>query len=133
MFNAETKQRLCARCKEWKDLTEYNINRKSKGGRGGLCRPCHKNSKTPEQKRNWDLKFRYGLSLDDFECIKAEQKNKCKICLKEPINLVVDHCHATGKVRGLLCSSCNTLLGLSGDSQELLNRAIAYLGHTRMK
>lgn len=59
------------------------------------------------------------------------QGNKCKICETHESEfdkrLAVDHCHKTGKVRGLLCSSCNTSLGKFKDDPEILRRAINYL------
>lgn len=63
------------------------------------------------------LQKRYGLSLKDYESLHKSQDGKCKICKKDSSSagrgnkLHVDHCHKTNKVRGLLCSSCNTKLG----------------------
>lgn len=63
-----------------------------------------------------------------------KQEGKCKICSSSDshrtgtkYNLFVDHCHATGKVRGLLCHHCNAGLGHLKDSKEILERAIRYL------
>src|SRR5690242_3768832 len=50
----------------------------------------------------------YGITLDDYKSLEIQQKYSCKICLKKPTKLYVDHCHKTGKVRGLLCINCNT-------------------------
>jgi hypothetical protein len=61
--------------------------------------------------------------------------DKCAICRAENqsngrrTRLAVDHCHTTGRIRGLLCHRCNTALGLLQDSPELLGRAAAYLNH----
>jgi len=60
--------------------------------------------------------------------MKEVQKGRCLICTKIPTKqLVVDHCHTTGKVRGLLCDKCNFLLGLANDQINVLQNAIAYL------
>ena len=77
------------------------------------------------------LRKKYGITLEDYNRIKNEQKNACKICFKPFIsnknNTHVDHCHKTGKIRGLLCSNCNTALGLLKDNLESINRAMLYL------
>lgn len=92
--------------------------------------------KTVEQRREARFKLRYGLTLLDYNVLLEQQASKCKICnltseqLKKPGRsklLYVDHCHTTGKVRGLLCTHCNMSLGNFKDSQELLQSAIDYL------
>jgi hypothetical protein len=70
---------------------------------------------------------RYGLSLDDYRAILARQGNACAICKKPGGRLCIDHSHATGKVRGLLCSKCNTGLGCYDDDPGLMEAATAYL------
>jgi len=67
------------------------------------------------------------------------QNNVCKVCnqpekavhriTKQPVALSVDHCHTTGKIRGLLCSGCNTGIGKLKDSPEILSKAIEYLNY----
>jgi len=81
------------------------------------------------------LKWKFGVTAEWFHGTMEEQKGVCAICHKAETSrfkgtlkdLAVDHCHATGKVRGLLCSKCNTMLGLSGDSISTLESAITYL------
>lgn len=67
----------------------------------------------------------------DAEYVLAfiEQEGKCAICKKEQEekSLAADHCHRTGKKRGLLCDSCNLLLGKAGDDPEVLRNAALYL------
>jgi hypothetical protein len=83
------------------------------------------------------LKTRYGISLDDYQNMLDTQKNCCAVCftaLKENAknkNLVhVDHCHEKGGVRGILCRSCNLLIGHASDDVNILRAAIKYLeGH----
>lgn len=62
------------------------------------------------------LKHYYGLSVEAYELMKLQQKGKCAICQKtiSGKNLHVDHDHETDEVRGLLCSNCNTGIGLLG-------------------
>lgn len=75
------------------------------------------------------LKKAYGITLERFHDMMEAQGGKCAICKQKPERhaLNVDHCHATGKVRGLLCHKCNRALGLFRDSQTLLANAISYL------
>lgn len=76
------------------------------------------------------LRNKYGLELETYDLMVMDQDNKCKICDKEEKEnhrLSVDHCHTTGKVRGLLCKNCNKALGLFLDSKELLVSAENYL------
>lgn len=55
------------------------------------------------------------------------QKGLCLICTEKPEKLFIDNCHETGKVRGLLCSSCNTGIGMLKDDPDVLRAAISYL------
>lgn len=76
---------------------------------------------------------RYGLTQRDVSTIEAEQGGKCPICsrlLAEVARTHIDHCHDTGRVRGILCSECNTGIGKLRDDPELLRRAVAYLERT---
>ena len=74
----------------------------------------------------------YGLTLTDYEILLAGQGYCCTTCGTPHTDapkgrLHIDHCHSTGKVRGLLCSQCNTALGLVQDDVELLRRLAEYL------
>ena len=77
----------------------------------------------------------YGLSFSDFSSLVVEQLGLCAGCLVELVpegrnRFHVDHDHATGKVRGLLCASCNSALGLAHDSPTVLRQLAAYLRET---
>lgn len=72
---------------------------------------------------------KYNLSLDQYTRLLQEQNNCCKICCANiSDDNHIDHCHLTGNVRGLLCRSCNTGLGLFKDNPMFLKNAITYLG-----
>jgi len=81
---------------------------------------------------------RYGLTEADYDMMLEVQEYSCALC-HEPeeklradgseMPLSVDHCHETGRVRGLLCHRCNTALGLFREDPEVLRRALEYLGH----
>jgi len=74
------------------------------------------------------LLHRYGITLAEYSALFLDQKASCKICLA-PFegSPNIDHCHDTGKVRGLLCGPCNKGLGMFKESQDSLLRAILYL------
>lgn len=101
-------------------------------GRHAYCKPCH-NSRGKETKqrlyggdRHYHLKHRYGLGVSDFDELVSDQSGVCPICGKaDPEH--VDHDHATGRVRGILCFNCNGGLGQFGDDPERLARAQLYL------
>ena len=85
-----------------------------------------------DMKKNSYLKSEYGITLDDYNKMFADQAGCCAICnthashLTKP--LCVDHCHTTGKVRGLLCGECNLAIGKLKDNVQNLKNAIKYLG-----
>lgn len=58
---------------------------------------------------------KYGITIDDYQSMLISQDNKCGICRKELTKPVIDHCHETGKVRGILCQSCNVKISFNGD------------------
>jgi hypothetical protein len=72
----------------------------------------------------------YGITKDQYDAMLAEQGGRCLLCFginADGRRLSVDHNHKTGKVRGLLCSQCNTGIGLFRDNPELLRMAIQYI------
>ena len=73
---------------------------------------------------------KYGLTEQQYNIMVAEQQGLCKICKTSPERLVIDHCHETGEVRGLLCHYCNVGLGWFRDSTDSLKSAIKYLNST---
>ncbi len=76
----------------------------------------------------YKLKAHYGMTVEDYTSLFSEQEGKCAVCREAFDNRPnVDHCHTTGAVRGLLCRSCNTGLGMFKDSTERLQQAILYL------
>jgi hypothetical protein len=72
------------------------------------------------------LRNAYGITVEQFHEIRAEQQGRCAVCRREA-QLCVDHDHATGKIRGLLCRKCNAALGMFMDDHATLRRAIHYL------
>lgn len=82
--------------------------------------------------RNRGLRFNYGITVEDYDRMSAEQDHACAICgaeawMEQYGVLHVDHDHETGAIRGLLCSKCNTGLGLFSDASNRLRAAAKYL------
>jgi hypothetical protein len=80
----------------------------------------------PDRVKNVRLRFAYGIDLSKYQELSVSQQGVCAIC-KIECKLFVDHDHATGKIRGLLCNACNLLLGKAKDSVEVLTSAVLYL------
>lgn len=135
----------CARCLVPHPLTAFTKCKKGKLGRFSYCRKCSAqktrewSKNNPEKRaaaarRQW-LKVLYGITPEFYESLHKAQRGRCAICggLGKRVRsdmrfcLHVDHDHATGRIRGLLCNNCNTVLGNAGDSVEVLQKAIAYL------
>ena len=107
------------------------------------CIPCFRQrgknwakanpEKTRRQDRKTQLRRRFGLSLEDYERMLAEQGGGCAICGRldsgRPYakNFSIDHNHTTGEIRGLLCNKCNIAIGLFEESEAAMLAAIAYL------
>lgn len=69
----------------------------------------------------------YGLTLEQYNALYHKQLGRCGICAVKLTKAMIDHCHKTHRVRGLLCGHCNRGLGLFFDKPRLLRKAIAYL------
>lgn len=95
----------------------------------------HKDHYAAAKFNRW-LRNKYGITERDYYTLLAKQKGGCAVChktqqcadkTKKRTRLYVDHCHKTGRIRGLLCFKCNVLLGCADDSATVLRQAINYL------
>lgn len=146
--------KICSKCKEIKEETEFYFVTRSQSY-AAACKSCDAKrnkayTKTEKGKavarkasreyakrnrvkaKDYELKRSYGITLEQFNAMREVQDCKCAICGKHETEAVrgilyVDHCHTTGKVRGLLCSVCNKALGLLKDNEDYLYKAISYL------
>lgn len=137
----------CSRCKEEKSVSEFYI---SKGRVSSACKVCKSDmykdweKRNPEKrrelhdryysKRRWYLlKSKYGITKKQYEELLEKQNYKCAICKSDDANhnrgsnMLVDHCHKSMKIRGLLCHNCNSTLGLLKDNVDVLQNMINYL------
>jgi hypothetical protein len=107
--------------KAWAKRNPERVKRNGKAWRANNPHR-HKRNRRQEQVR------KYGLTLADYEAMKARQQGRCAICKRtQEANLGVDHCHTTGRVRGLLCHDCNRMLGFARDNPQTLATAAKYL------
>ena len=125
-------QRRCSRCRETKPLVEFVRNRSARSGFGAYCKPCHNSvsrrnrEKRHGSSRNYLLGHRYGVTPEIVDAFMESQKGRCAVCMRAPARHL-DHDHSTGKVRGLLCFSCNGAFGQFEDATSRLVSALSYL------
>lgn len=94
------------------------------------CKTLKNQRRSQRDERDRYLSRVYGITQDQYEMLSESQGGVCAICGEPPIageNLAVDHCHKGGHVRGLLCRSCNSALGLMKDDARIANKAVEYL------
>jgi hypothetical protein len=131
LFN--DKEKWCSACTSWLPLDAFSKLKREPSGRATYCRLCKK-----KKNQKWGYKHQkkythnhlYGITLEEREILWEKQNRCCGIC-KEPIPVQgnkshLDHNHDTGKVRGLLCPTCNMGIGLLGEGRFLI-AAIQYL------
>lgn len=133
-------KKVCNLCEEEKSVEEsfYQFYDKWAGKHytSSRCKPCHKeykktNPNTKRNRKNEKLKLRYGLTYEQWEAMRESENYSCMACgiTEEEIGgvLDVDHCHTTGKARGLLCNACNTSLGRMNDNPTALRALADYI------
>jgi len=149
--------KTCFNCKQEKHLSEFHKDITNKDGHGGTCKTCvaeykkiynaspenrkrrnkrlrkwTKLAKSKDARRALDRLKKYGLTQDAHAELLKNQNYKCAVCGATKENslgnvLHVDHCHKTGKVRGLLCDRCNKGLGMMRDSIVNIKSLVVYL------
>jgi len=147
------KTKVCSKCKKKKSETKFYKNTQTPSGLCSWCKSCTKEyKKTPkrreyqhkyfrkyyaehkEQYKNYTNKNRYGFTTEERESLIASKDNKCECCgakeIDEKRGLFIDHNHQTGKVRGVLCNTCNGAAGLLYDDSDLAYSLFKYLERT---
>lgn len=145
-----TQSKVCKVCGERKSFDFFTKQTESRDLKCSTCKECLQayrratKEHTSKYKKVYNVEKReyirykrlydkYGVTKEWYFEQLEKQEHKCAICsCEEPkgngnVHFHVDHCHSTGKVRGLLCSSCNTALGNFKDSTELMRKAIEYI------
>ena len=129
----------CPKCGETKPHELFYRNKNYTDNCSSYCKVCSNIRSTEYARKNrhkipttkYSLKRRYGITEEQYAEMLESQGYKCAICGADQCssgrNFAVDHNHETGKVRGLLCSNCNTSLGRFKDNRQILLNALAYL------
>lgn len=144
--------KICGKCSHKKKIAEFYNSYRTKDKKDVWCKRCkntyndnyrktsdkhrhylekrRKTSAYKEYQKRKILEIKFGLTLEKYLTMLRSQNESCKICSKTNPNgdsLAVDHCHDTGRIRGLLCNKCNVGLGCFNDKTDLLQRSINYL------
>lgn len=131
----------CTRCRKKKGVYAFGKDPNKKNGRKSWCKKCYSaynaqklkeyRHNNPKYERQGNLKKNYGITLSEYDALLKKQNYCCAICGRNKKEFVreldVDHCHKTGKIRGLLCIRCNTMIGLAKEDADVLCKAITYL------
>jgi DNA-directed RNA polymerase subunit RPC12/RpoP len=129
----------CTQCKKEKSENDFYIrkNRLNSKGRLSECKECTKSRNSKRYKKDPDLindmraAKTYGLTLEQVQEMREKSGGICSICNREGKHhhkrLVIDHDHKTGKVRDLICSTCNSMIGWCGEDTQTLQNLIDYL------
>lgn len=137
------RMKTCCACKESKELSNFYTDNSTKDGKVYSCIECYEKRRLERKHSNpsghlrktqsfW-LKQRYNITLDTYEQMLENQDRKCAICGRKDSGktankaFCVDHCHTTGKIRGLLCMPCNRSIGQFKDNSETLRKAAEYI------
>lgn len=139
----------CTKCKKPKPLSEFGRDLRRQDGVMARCKDCRREEckawrskkpnyekdryrKDPAGHRERHLVRKYGVNSADYDALLKAQGGACAICGKVQSRAFdVDHDHAGGVVRGLLCTNCNRMIGHAHDSAERLRRAADYLESSR--
>lgn len=121
--------------KQWNEKNKERIKQQKK--------EYYQNTK--KERTDADLKYKYGISLDEYNLMRENQNYSCACCgvteqeleQKYPDShhkkLCVDHCHKTKEVRKLLCNRCNTLVGFLEKREDILDTALRYIDEHKQR
>ena len=123
--------KTCGHCKETLPLNEFHKRTYASGNIGyqNKCKKCTTTVKRSYYKPHERIRKTLGISDTQFE--QLMMVDNCEICNVALEKKNIDHCHSSGKVRGVLCNNCNTALGLVGDNVKTLSRMIDYLNQSQ--
>ena len=141
-----TMERKCNKCKAKKDVSEFYLKEPSRRARYSStdncfytshCKECIKTKQiayrknNPEKGKDVDLFQKFGIRFEDYKKMYDAQKGCCAICERHSDkfhrSLNVDHDHVSGKIRGLLCTPCNTVLGRMEENVKWFHNCLSYL------
>lgn len=129
-------RRICANCDQEKALGEFALDKRSRGGRKRICKRCATQRSLAWQRANPDrhkngARIALIRRLYGEDGIKVEERRAqgagCDVCGRRTARMAIDHCHTSGRVRGLLCKDCNLVLGWMNDDPKRLRALADYL------
>lgn len=123
---AERTEKKCSRCQLVRPIGDFHKSAARTDGHTNNCKFCMVEIGAEGYARRGDRYRRHGITEEEYDAMVEAQGESCALCQDRPIE-VIDHCHATGRVRGLLCRPCNTGLGNLGDTPEAVARALTYI------
>ena len=121
-----SKIKKCSKCGKEKKGSNFSLCKESTDGLRSVCKTCH---------TFFGKIKKFGIDQDKYEFMLKEQNYGCKICGSKDSNnrntemFAIDHCHTTGKIRGLLCDTCNRGIGYLKDNKNILKRAAEYVAN----
>ena len=129
--------KTCIYCKVEQELIYFSKQPGNKDGLNNSCKKCRnvykatRKKANPRKFKNYHLQHHYNITIEQYDELYLVQDGRCAICKTHSDNLNgplhVDHSHVTGKVRGLLCLSCNRGIGFLKDSRINVQAADVYL------
>ena len=125
--------KVCSKCKIEKPVSDFSVDVSKKSGLRSACKKCQSN-----YIRFYHINRRYSITEKEYREILKSQNGTCALCsssvstrFSRSKHLVVDHCHKTNIVRGILCSSCNLILGvIEKKGESFLSKTQAYLNNS---
>jgi hypothetical protein len=116
----------CLDCREMKPLDEFLLHKRTMPD--GTVISKHHDSRCDVCRKGFRHKWKLGLTAEKLEKLRQRAKGKCEICQTDLNGKgVIDHCHKSGKVRGILCTRCNVGVGMFRESLDTFLQAIKYL------
>jgi hypothetical protein len=130
----EGKIRNCSQCKQALPVSMFHIIGKKNKNHARFqspCKKCANANRDIEYRKIAQRKKKYNMSTEDYYTKLNLQNNCCDICNISIIDygkeFTIDHCHITNKIRGLLCNTCNSGIGMLKENELILEKAIKYL------
>jgi hypothetical protein len=130
-------EKTCTQCKGMKALNDFHKNSHSKDGHRSTCKDCHLKPLRGMRKRLHNLRQHYGMSYEQFVDMMIKCDFKCEICHREVLPphksmkrskwALIDHCHKTEEIRGILCIECNHLVAIIERETQIIEKCYTYL------
>ena len=148
VFILQVDKKVCSTCKVAQPYSEFFKDKRHRDGYIGVCKTCRNKTRqkyrherggaakerakedkrkeqNPMRAKEKHYRWTYGITLKEYDAMWERQGKSCALCgITEGYRFVIDHDHADGKVRGILCNPCNVALGLLKEDVALFKKAI---------